>query len=30
MLMNVKLLDAQRKDIPLNYQVTHDLKNHLK
>ncbi|MCT9192306.1 copper resistance protein CopC [Acinetobacter baumannii] len=26
MLMNVKLLDAQRKDIPLNYQVTHDLK----
>lgn len=26
MLMNVKLLDAQRKDIPLNYQVSHDLK----
>ena len=26
MLMNVKLLDAQRKDIPLNYQVTHDMK----
>ncbi|MDV7371775.1 copper resistance protein CopC [Acinetobacter baumannii] len=26
MLMNVKLLDAQRKDIPLNYKVTHDLK----
>ncbi|EMP1642741.1 TPA: copper resistance protein CopC [Acinetobacter baumannii] len=26
MLMNVKLLDAQRKDIPLNYQVNHDLK----
>ena len=26
MLMNIKLLDAQRKDIPLNYQVTHDLK----
>jgi len=26
MLMNVKLLDNQRKDIPLNYQVNHDLK----
>lgn len=26
MLMNVKLLDAQRRDIPLNYQVSHDLK----
>ena len=26
MLMNVKLLDAQRKDIPLKYQVSHDLK----
>lgn len=26
MLMNVKLLDAQRKDIPLNYQITHDMK----
>ncbi|EHU1210679.1 copper resistance protein CopC [Acinetobacter nosocomialis] len=26
MLMNVKLLDAQRKDTPLNYKVTHDLK----
>ncbi|MCY1462778.1 Protein YobA [compost metagenome] len=26
MLMNVKLLDAQRTDIPLNYQVSHDLK----
>ncbi len=26
MLMNVKLLDAQRKYIPLNYQVTHDMK----
>lgn len=26
MLMNIKLLDAQRKDIPLNYQVTHDMK----
>lgn len=26
MLMNVKLLDAQRKDIPLTYQITHDLK----
>ncbi|MDC5038122.1 copper resistance protein CopC [Acinetobacter baumannii] len=26
MLMNVKLLDAQRKDIPLNYKITHDLK----
>ena len=26
MLMNVKLLDAQRKDIPLNYKITHDMK----
>lgn len=26
MLMNIKLLDAQRKDIPLKYQVSHDLK----
>ncbi|MEG0604122.1 MAG: copper resistance protein CopC [Acinetobacter sp.] len=26
MLMNVQLLDAQRKNIPLNYQVSHDLK----
>lgn len=26
MLMNVKLLDAQRTDIPLNYQVSHDFK----
>ena len=26
MLMNVKLLDAQRKDIPLNYQITHYMK----
>ncbi|WP_198079953.1 copper resistance CopC family protein [Acinetobacter calcoaceticus] len=26
MLMNVKLLDAQRIDIPLNYQLSHDLK----
>jgi len=26
MLMNVKLLDAQRTDITLNYQVSHDLK----
>ena len=26
MLMNVKLLDAQRKDIPLKYQVSNDLK----
>lgn len=26
MLMNIKLLDAQRTDIPLNYQVSHDLK----
>ncbi|MCU4401852.1 copper resistance protein CopC [Acinetobacter pittii] len=26
MLMNVKLLDAQRRDIALNYQVSHDLK----
>lgn len=26
MLMNIKLLDAKRKDIPLNYQVSHDLK----
>ena len=26
MLMNVKLLDAQRKDITLNYKITHDMK----
>ena len=26
MLMNLKLLDEQRKDIPLNYNVTHDMK----
>ncbi|MGQ1107998.1 copper resistance CopC family protein (plasmid) [Acinetobacter baumannii] len=26
MLMNVKLLDAQRKDISLNYKITHDMK----
>ncbi|MFG0637904.1 copper resistance CopC family protein [Acinetobacter soli] len=26
MLMNVKLLDGQRKDIPLNYKITHDMK----
>lgn len=26
MLMNVKLLDAQHKDIQLNYQVTHAMK----
>lgn len=26
MLMNVKLLDAQGKAIPLNYKITHDLK----
>lgn len=26
MLMNVKLLDAQRKDIPLNHKITHDMK----
>ena len=26
MLMNIKLLDAQRKDIPLKYQVSNDLK----
>ncbi|MCF1282116.1 copper resistance protein CopC [Acinetobacter pittii] len=26
MLMNVKLHDAQRKDIPLNYKITHDMK----
>lgn len=26
MLMNIKLLDAKRKDIPLNYQVSHNLK----
>ncbi|WP_238796775.1 copper resistance CopC family protein [Acinetobacter pittii] len=26
MLMNVKLLDAQRKDIPLNYKITHNMK----
>lgn len=26
MLMNVKLLDDQRKDIPLNYQINHDMK----
>ncbi|MDR2248011.1 copper resistance protein CopC [Acinetobacter sp.] len=30
MLMNVKLLDAQRIDIPLNYQVSHDLKKSFK
>jgi len=30
MLMNVKLLDAQRTDIPLNYQVSHDLKKSFK
>ncbi len=30
MLMNVKLFDAQRKDIPLNYKITHDMKSHLK
>lgn len=27
MLMNIKLLDAQRSNIPLNYKVNHDLKN---
>ncbi len=26
MLMNIKLLDAQRRDVPLKYEVTHDLK----
>lgn len=26
MLMNIKLLDAQRRDVPLKYKVTHDLK----
>lgn len=26
MLMNIKLLDAQRTNIPLNYKVNHDLK----
>lgn len=26
MLMNIKLLDAQRKNIQLNYKVNHDLK----
>ncbi len=26
MLMNIKLLDSQRKNVPLNYQVNHDLK----
>ncbi|RZF54639.1 copper resistance protein CopC [Acinetobacter halotolerans] len=26
MLMNIKLLDAKGKDIPLNYQVNHDHK----
>ncbi|WP_406741483.1 copper resistance CopC family protein [Acinetobacter haemolyticus] len=26
MLMNIKLLDAQGKNIPLNYQVNHDHK----
>jgi len=26
MLMNVKLLDAQRRDVPLKYEVNHDLK----
>ena len=30
MLMNVKLLDAQRRDMPLNYQVSHDLKKSFK
>lgn len=26
MLMNIKLMDAQRKEIPLKYEITHDLK----
>ncbi|MCG5961067.1 copper resistance protein CopC [Acinetobacter baumannii] len=26
MLMNIKLVDAQKKEIPLNYKVSHDLK----